>query len=104
MSTSNSHHAFSPITAHDHRAYVWITGIICMIFVLLTFGARCYVRRTKFGVDDWANAALTVAGTAEFIVTFVGLSAGVGVSSTRLSTSELSHAGQVCSTSNAIID
>ncbi|KAM4061736.1 restless-like transposase [Hirsutella rhossiliensis] len=72
--------AFAPISPDDHRGLLWIAAILSLIFVLLTFSARLYVRKRMLGRDDYASIAAVVLGVAQYAAVFAGMSLGLGSS------------------------
>lgn len=76
----NSEAPFVPQTHHDHRAQVWVTGLICLSFVVITVFTRFYVRRKALVTDDYAIFVTTNIGLVQSAIVFAGLLRGLGVS------------------------
>ncbi|KAH7030602.1 uncharacterized protein B0I36DRAFT_322101 [Microdochium trichocladiopsis] len=69
---------FSPIYEDDHAGYIWIVGIIALIYSLSATIARVFVKFRLFGTDDYLLVASTVLHVAQSIAVFAGVSGGLG--------------------------
>lgn len=69
---------FAVITPDDRRGVLWIAAVLSFIFVLLTLGARVYVRKHMLGWDDYASIAAVFLGMAQYAVVFGGMALGLG--------------------------
>ena len=78
-------YTFSPVTATDRAGLVWVSGILSLVFAVLTLATRFGIKHLGLGYDDWLILAATIVGLAQYIATFIGLSNGVGTSTTLLS-------------------
>lgn len=90
--------AFSPLSQDDRRGLLWIAAILSLIFVVLTFSARLYVRRHMLGRDDYAGIAAVILSTAQYITLFTGMTLGLGTSKKLVRGACQSKLGQVCCT------
>ena len=80
---------FSQVTATDRAGVVWVAAILSLLFSAITLGTRFQIKWRSLGMDDWFLLASDIVALAQYIAIYVGLSNGVGVSSTLL---EAKHA------------
>lgn len=52
---------FSPIFANDHAGYIWIVGIVALIYSLMATITRCFVKMRMFGTDDYLLTSAAVS-------------------------------------------
>ncbi|RFN45439.1 hypothetical protein FIE12Z_10305 [Fusarium flagelliforme] len=75
MNVSNG---LSPVTPDDHAGKLWIVTVLSLIYALHVAGARAFIKRHMFGLDDALYGVATLLHIAQSIAIFVGLSHGLG--------------------------
>ncbi|KJX99137.1 hypothetical protein TI39_contig372g00002 [Zymoseptoria brevis] len=86
---------FVPTTDTDHRAWLWVTGFLALIYSLLCLAARV---TGKWGLLWWDDLVLGGSYVTAFLhwgLLFASLSHGLGVSELALSDSTLKTAGRL---------
>jgi hypothetical protein len=58
MNVSNG---LSPVTPDDHAGKLWIVTILSLIYALHVAGARAFIKRHMFGLDDVLYGMATVS-------------------------------------------
>lgn len=51
-------HAFSEVTDNNHAGVTWIIALLCLVYSVLTYVTRGFIKWNMLGWDD---AAITVA-------------------------------------------
>lgn len=74
---------------------MWVTTLICLVFVTLGVLTRLYVRFKALGLDDIVIFVAFVVGLAEFLTTIAGLVQGLGQSSSVLPDGKAAAMGEV---------
>lgn len=86
---------FVPTTDTDHRAWLWVTGFLALIYSLLCLAARV---TGKWGLLWWDDLVLGGSYVTAFLhwgLLFTSLSHGLGVSELALSDSAMKTAARV---------
>lgn len=60
MNVSNG---LSPVTPDDHAGKLWIVTILSLIYALHVAGARAFIKRRMFGLDDVLFGVATVSAS-----------------------------------------
>ena len=77
----------------DYRGGLYITTILCFIFVVITCIARGHVRYKAPGADDTVIGIACIVGFVEYAIILAGAARGLG--SRRLEGSHAAQSGQV---------
>lgn len=88
-------HFYTRITEHNHSGWVYIVTIMSLCYILAVTAVRFVVKYGMYGRDDWALLVSTVLAIGQHIAIMVGLSNGMGRSSTLLSGSAIQGIEQV---------
>ncbi|KAF2150892.1 hypothetical protein K461DRAFT_280922 [Myriangium duriaei CBS 260.36] len=72
---------FAPITDVDKSGYLWIAGILSLVYILSFTLLRLFTNRRQLRLNDWVSVAATVAGIIQCCCLFVAISAGLGQTS-----------------------
>ena len=59
----NDHHGFSTPTSVDHRAWLWATGFLGLVYTALALGARII---SKWGLLWYDDALLAISYVGNF--------------------------------------
>ena len=60
MNVSNG---LAPVTPDDHAGKLWIVTILSLIYALHVAGARAFIKRRMFGLDDVLFGVATVSAS-----------------------------------------
>lgn len=69
---------FAPITAVDKSGYLWIAGILCLVYILSFMLLRLFANRRQLRLNDYVSVVATLFGILECSCLFVAISAGLG--------------------------
>lgn len=50
------------VTDTDHAAWLWISGILSLLYPIISSIIRIHVKRQNYGWDDWVLVGSTVSG------------------------------------------
>lgn len=79
----------------DHRAWVWVAGILSLIYSLLCLAARAVGKWGLLWYDDIVLGSAYVFAIVSWGLVFSSLSHGLGVSTLSLTSSQVHTAAQV---------
>lgn len=69
---------FAPITSTDKSGYLWIAGILTLIYILSFSLLRLFANRSKLRLNDWVSVGATAFGIIECACLYVAVRAGFG--------------------------
>ncbi|KAF2148085.1 hypothetical protein K461DRAFT_283162, partial [Myriangium duriaei CBS 260.36] len=68
----------APISERDKSGYLWLAGILSLVYVVSFTLLRLWSNRAQLVLDDWISTLATVFGIAQCCCLFVAVSAGIG--------------------------
>ncbi|OCK78851.1 hypothetical protein K432DRAFT_383549 [Lepidopterella palustris CBS 459.81] len=69
---------FSEVTDDNHAGTIWIVAILCLIYSVLTFITRGFIKWKMIGIDDYVLIAAQVVAFAQYGSLFSSLHNGLG--------------------------
>jgi hypothetical protein len=76
--------AFSEVTDSNHAGVTWIIALLCLVYSVLTYITRGFIKWHMLGWDDLAITIAQVLAIAQYVALFVSLKNGLGRTSEML--------------------
>ena len=52
---------FTQVTEFDHAGVLWIVGVLCLLYPIISAFVRLSVRAPRYGIDDYVLVGSTVS-------------------------------------------
>lgn len=96
-------HAFSEVTDNNHAGVTWIIALLCLVYSVLTYVTRGFIKWNMLGWDDAAITVAQVLAIGQYIALFVSLKNGLGRTSEMLTSAAREHVSKAAFASQLII-
>ncbi|KAF2201257.1 hypothetical protein GQ43DRAFT_471961 [Delitschia confertaspora ATCC 74209] len=98
-----AHPAFSEITDNNHAGVIWVISLLCLVYSILTFITRGFIKWNILGWDDCALTGAQIVAVGQYIALFVSLNHGLGKTSDMLTEESRAELSKIAFTAQLLL-